>query len=71
MSPNDRLSEIQEKMQEYIEQGVKLGWLLNQKNCQVEIYRSGRDVEVLDSPSTLSDEDILPGFVLDLQIIWD
>jgi Uma2 family endonuclease len=66
-----RLSETQEKMQEYIEQGVKLGWLINRKNCQVEIYRPGSDVEILDSPPTLSEEDILPGFVLDLQIVWD
>ena len=71
MSPSDRLSESQEKMQEYIEQGVKLGWLINRKNCQVEIYRPECNVEVLDSPPTLSDEDVLPGFVLDLQIVWD
>ena len=71
MSPSDRLSETQEKMQEYIEQGVKLGWLINRKNRQVEIYRPGQDVEVLDSPTTLSGEDVLPNFVLDLQIVWD
>jgi Uma2 family endonuclease len=71
MSPSDRLSETQEKMQEYIEQGVKLGWLINRKNRQVEIYRPGHDVEVLDSPTTLSGEDVLPNFVLNLQIVWD
>ena len=65
MSPSDRLSETQEKMQEYIEQGVKLGWLINRKNRQVEIYRPGQDVEVLDSPTTLSGEDVLPNFVLE------
>jgi Uma2 family endonuclease len=71
MSPSDRLSETQEKMQEYIKQGVKLGWLINRKDRQGEIYRPRRDVEVLDSPTTLSGEDVLPGFVLDLQSIWD
>ena len=58
-------------MQEYIEQGVKLGWLINRKNRQVEIYRLGRNVEVLDWPTILSGEEVLPGFILDLQIVWD
>lgn len=71
MSPSDRLSEIQEKMQEYMEQGVKFGWLIDRKNRQVEIYRPGRDVEVLDFPTILYGEDVLPGFVLDLCIVWD
>lgn len=71
MSPSDRLSDTQEKMREYIDQGVKLGWLINRKNRQVEIYRSGGEVEVLDSPNTLSGEDILLDFILDLGIIWD
>lgn len=71
MSPSDRLSELQEKMQEYIEQGVKLGWLINRTNRQVAIYQPEHEVNVLDSPTILSDEDILPGFTLDLQIIWE
>ena len=66
MSPSDRLSETQEKRQEYIEQGVKLGWLIDRKNRQVEIYRPRRDVEVLDFPTTLYGEEVLLGFVLDL-----
>ena len=53
-------------MQEYRENGVRLGWLINPQNQQVEIYRQERDVEVLVSPVTLSGEDVLPGFVLDL-----
>ncbi|AFY79327.1 hypothetical protein Ple7327_4197 [Pleurocapsa sp. PCC 7327] len=70
MSPSDRLQELQEKMREYIENGVQLGWLINRKNRQVEIYRPGQKVEILDNPATLSGEDVLPGFVLDLQIVW-
>jgi Uma2 family endonuclease len=70
MSPGDRLQELQEKMREYIENGVRLGWLINRKNRQVEIYRPGQKVEILDNPATLSGEDVLPGFVLDLQIVW-
>jgi Uma2 family endonuclease len=57
-------------MQEYIENGVRLGWLIDPKQQLVEIYCQGRDVEVLLSPTTLSGEDILPGFVLHLQGIF-
>ncbi|MDJ0553955.1 MAG: Uma2 family endonuclease [Microcoleaceae cyanobacterium MO_207.B10] len=70
MSPSDSLSETQTKMKEYQENGMKLGWLINRKNRQVEIYRLGKDVEILDSPQTLSGEDILPEFVLDMSVIW-
>jgi Putative restriction endonuclease len=52
-------------MQEYMENRVQLGWLLNAKDRAVEIYHAGKDVEVLDSPISLSRENILPGFVLD------
>jgi Uma2 family endonuclease len=53
-------------MQEYIDNGVRLGWLIDPQNQQVEIYRQDKDVEVLHSPTSLSGEDVLPGFVLDL-----
>ncbi len=65
-SPSDSLKKIQEKMQEYIENGARLGWLIDRKNKRVEIYRPNRDVEILENPATLSGEDVLPGFVLDL-----
>ncbi|NHC37081.1 Uma2 family endonuclease [Scytonema millei] len=67
MSASDMLEDVQAKMREYIENGVRLGWLLEPKQQYVEIYRQEREVEVLSSPTTLSGEDILPGFVLDLQ----
>jgi Uma2 family endonuclease len=57
-------------MQEYIDNGSRLGWLINPKNRQVEIYRQGQEKEILENPPTLSEEDILPGFVLNLQLIW-
>lgn len=63
-SPTDSLEELQAKMQEYIDNGVRLGWLINPADQQVEIYRSRQDIEVLKLPITLSGEDILPGFVL-------
>ena len=70
MSPTDSLSETQAKMQEYMANGVKLGWLINPKTRRVEIYRQGQPVEVLESPTELSGEDVLPGFVLNMQIFW-
>lgn len=66
-SPSDNLKNLQKRMQEYIENGVKLGWLIDRKNKRVEIYRINQDVEVLENPSSLSGENVLPGFVLDLK----
>ena len=71
MSPTDSLKKTQEKMQEYMDSGVKLGWLINRKTRRVEIYRLEQPVEVLESPTQLSGEDILPGFVLNLQNVWN
>jgi Uma2 family endonuclease len=70
-STTDTLKTLQNKMQEYIDNGVQLGWLIDPKNRRVEIYRSGRDVEILESPISLSGEDILPGFLLSLAPLWD
>ncbi|NWF61178.1 MAG: Uma2 family endonuclease [Fischerella sp.] len=71
MSPSDSLKETQQKMQEYMDSGVKLGWLIDRKTGCVEIYRQGKLVEVLEFPGSLSGEDILPGFVLNLQSMWE
>ncbi|MEH2041142.1 Uma2 family endonuclease [Nostoc sp.] len=70
LSPNDSLKKTQKKMQEYIENGCRLGWLINRKQQEVEIYRPGQDVEVLKFPQTISGENVLPGFVLNIQRIW-
>ncbi|KZL48200.1 hypothetical protein A2T98_19155 [Nodularia spumigena CENA596] len=69
-SKTDSLEKLQAKMREYIENGAGLGWLIDRKNQRVEIYRRGRNVEVLDHPVSLSGEDVLPGFVLDLTEVW-
>ncbi len=69
-SPSDNLKPLQEKMEEYIENGVKLAWLIDRKQGKIFIYRPGQVVEELDHPQTLNGEDILPGFVLDLREIW-
>ena len=69
-SATDSLPKLQAKMLEYLENGAQLGWLINPQNQQVEIYRQGRDVEILDRPTELSGEDVLPGFRLNLRRIW-
>ncbi len=69
-SPSDSLKTLQNKMKEYLENGTKLGWLINPQDQQVEIYRQGKELEILDNPTNLSGEDVLPDFVLDLELIW-
>jgi Uma2 family endonuclease len=69
-SKSDSLKTLQAKMVEYQTNGVRLGWLIDPQKQQVEIYKLGRDKEVLQLPNTLSGEDVLPGFVLDLRTIW-
>ena len=71
MSPTDILSNVQNKMREYMNCGVKLGWLINPDDRQVEIYRHGQDKEVLDNPQTLSGENIMPNLVVSLEEIFD
>ncbi|MFP5272408.1 Uma2 family endonuclease [Coleofasciculus sp.] len=66
-SETDSLKELQEKMREYRDNEAKLGWLIDRKNKRVEIYRPGEDVEILNSPATLSGENVLPEFVLNLK----
>lgn len=70
-SATDSLRVTQQKMHEYIACGVRLAWLIDPQNQQVEIYRQGQDVEVLRSPTSLSGEDVLPRSVLDLTGILD
>lgn len=69
-SSSDSLEKLREKMREYVDNGIRLGWLIDPKTKQVEIYHLGRDFEVLQSPTTLSGEDVLPGFVLNLNKVW-
>jgi Uma2 family endonuclease len=68
-SKDDSLKTLREKMEEYRDNGVRLGWLIDPQKKQVEIYRLGKEVEILQSPASLSGEDVLPGFVLDLNKI--
>ena len=70
MSPSDNLKVTQAKMQEYQDNGARLGWLINRKDREVEIYRIGKPKEILKAPISLSGEDVLPEFVLSLRDIW-
>ena len=70
-SKHDSLESLQQKMREYQENGAKLGWLIDRNRKKVEIYRPKKSVEVQNSPNSLSGEDILPGFTLDLSEIWN
>lgn len=70
LSPSDSLATTQEKMREYLANGTRLGWSIDRTSRRVEIYRQGREVEVLQSPVSLFGEDVLPGFVLNLESIW-
>ena len=69
-SKSDNMEPLRVKMREYMNNGARLGWLIDRKNRKVEIYRQNREVEVLENPATLSGEDVLPGFVLDLTEVW-
>jgi Uma2 family endonuclease len=65
-SETDSVEDLRYKMQEYLDNGCRLGWLIDPRSQQVEIYRLGKAVEVLNSPQSLSGEDVLPGFILSL-----
>ncbi|MGH9673170.1 MAG: Uma2 family endonuclease [Bryobacteraceae bacterium] len=69
-SPSDRLTDVKQKMIEWIENGCGLGWILDTRNRRAHVYRSS-GVEILDKPSQLSGEGPIAGFTLDLAGIWD
>jgi Uma2 family endonuclease len=70
-SPSDRLDELKDKMQEYIDNGAQLGWLLDPNDSQVYVYHPGSAVECLENPRSISADPLLPGFLLNLAEIWD
>lgn len=69
-SATDRLSDLFEKMQEYLDNGARLGWLIDPIDKRAYIYRPGQSVEILDNPSSLSGDPVLPGFTLNVQELW-
>ena len=69
-SPSDSLSALQAKMQEYIENGAALGWLIDPLEKKVHIYRQNREPEILENPETINGETVLRNFELSLKKIW-
>ncbi len=70
-SDTDRLSVLRAKMQEYMDNGARLGWLIDPQTKSVHTYRPNQEVQTLQNPESLSADPILPGFTLDLREIWD
>ena len=69
-SLSDSLAEVQCKMAEYMENGVRLGWLIDPQNQRVHVYRPGQPVEILEEPAGVSADPVLAGFEMDLSAIW-
>jgi Uma2 family endonuclease len=70
-SQTDSLNTLQEKMQEYLENGAELGWLIDPLERKVHVYRRGTAIQVLDDPQIISGEPLLKGFTLNVQELWD
>jgi Uma2 family endonuclease len=69
-SPTDNLRPLQDKLQEYLGNGAQLGWLIDPLTRRVHVYLPQRQPQVLEAPSTVSGDPLLPGFVLNLRQIW-
>jgi Uma2 family endonuclease len=69
-SPSDRLPDVQAKMEEYRANGARLGWLIDPQKRRVHVYRPGCQIEMLEAPTAVSGDPELPGFVLELDPIW-
>jgi Uma2 family endonuclease len=70
LSPTDKLSDVKEKMNEYMDNGSRLGWLIDPETRQVHVYRPGIPATILGSPTEIAAEPELPAFALDLREIW-
>lgn len=69
-SPSDRLQALKDKMQEYLDNGAQLGWLIDPDERKVYVYRPNVPVECLENPETLSGDPLLPGFLLPVSRLW-
>jgi len=74
MSPSDkrpvRFRMLQAKMEEYIANGARLGWLIDPFNRKLYLYRPGEPVQLVENPTTIAGDPVLPGFVFDIAQIW-
>ena len=69
-SETDSLSEAQKKMRDYQQVKVRMGLLIDPKKKRVEIYRPGQEVEILEAPTSIDCNEVMPGFILDMSRIW-
>lgn len=69
-SPSDNLKPLKEKMEVYIQEGARLGWLIDRDKRKVYVYRPGYPEECLDNPATLNGDPVLPGFIINMNKIW-
>jgi Uma2 family endonuclease len=69
-SPSDRVKTLQKKMEEYLANGARLGWLIDPFEKMVHVYRPDREPEILNHPPTVSGETVLPGFELEMSEIY-
>jgi Uma2 family endonuclease len=69
-SPSDPLAAVESKMDEYLDSGARLGWLIDPIERRVHVYRPGVEVEILEQPASVAGDPELPGFVLELGAIW-
>ncbi|MFS8857010.1 Uma2 family endonuclease [Synechococcus sp. H55.7] len=70
-SPTDDLATLQAKLQEYLENGSRLGWLIDPESQRVYVYRPGQLPQILERPTCLEGDPVLPGFVADLSLVWE
>ena len=68
---NQRYEDLQAKMQEYLDNGVKLGWLIEPSAKTVEIYRSNKQVEILNNPPTLSGDEVRASATHQIRHRWE
>jgi Uma2 family endonuclease len=69
-STSDSIKELRDKMQEYMENGARLGWLIDPQSRTVEIYEPGEEAEILHDPKSVAGDPVLPGFVLNMKKVW-
>jgi Uma2 family endonuclease len=69
-SPSDEVSELRAKMQEYLRAGLRLGWLILPASKEVEVYSPTTELLILTSPEAVTGGPVLPGFKLELALIW-
>ena len=69
-SSSDSMADLRDKLQEFIDNGARLGWLIDPETHTVEIYEPGEEVEILYNPDRVAGDPVLPGFLLNMKRVW-